>query len=82
MFTLDKLRVMQGRLSPLKMLVVCGIGMELQPCRRLLARGSQNPENCKFPAAIAEITVIGVCEVIPCTEEAKKIIESVKAWKE
>lgn len=48
---------------------------------QVAGEGITKPENCKFPAAIAEITVIGVCEVIPCTKEAQKIIESVKVWK-
>ena len=46
----------------------------------LAMKGSANPANCNVPAAVTEITVMGVCEVIPCTEEARVIIEGLKPW--
>jgi len=42
--------------------------------------GIANIDACKFPAAIAEITLLEVIEVIPCTDNAKKIIEGAKEW--
>lgn len=42
--------------------------------------GISKPEQCKFPAAIAEITLTEAIEVIPCTGKAKAIIEGVKEW--
>lgn len=44
--------------------------------------GISMPESCKFPAAIAEITLTEAIEIIPCTDAAKQIIEGVKEWKE
>lgn len=44
--------------------------------------GITNPDACKFPAAISEITLTEAIEVIPCTDKAKDIIEGVKAWVE
>ena len=43
--------------------------------------GVGKPKECRFPPAIAEITVLGVCEVIPATESARRSIEAVPAWK-
>jgi len=42
--------------------------------------GISKPEDCKFPAAIAEVRLKDVIEVIPCTEKAKAIIQGVKEW--
>ena len=42
--------------------------------------GISKPKSCKFPAAIAEITLTEAIEIIPCTSQAQSIIESVKDW--
>jgi hypothetical protein len=42
--------------------------------------GVSKPENCKFPQIMPEQTVLGVIEVIPCSDKAKKSIEGVKTW--
>ena len=49
---------------------------------QLALDGTSNPSGCKFPAAVPEITVLGVIEVIPVTEKAKASIASVKEWKQ
>ena len=49
---------------------------------QLSQEGVSKPETCKFPAAIPTITVMGVCEIIPVTEEAWKSISNVKVWKQ
>ncbi len=46
----------------------------------LALRGTSKPSSCKFPEAVPEITVIGVCEIIPCTNDAAKSISGVKPW--
>jgi hypothetical protein len=47
----------------------------------LATRGTSKPENCKFPAPTAGIhAVLGVCEIIPVTAEAKKSLDSVTVW--
>ena len=42
--------------------------------------GVSKPENCKFTVRVPKITVIGVCEIIPCTSTAVKNIEEVPEW--
>jgi hypothetical protein len=46
----------------------------------LAMRGTSKPENCKFPVAVDEVLVIGVCEIIPITAKAKASIDGVKVW--
>lgn len=48
---------------------------------QIAGEGISKPKECKFPAAIAEITLTEAIEIIPCTEIARKIIEGVKPWK-
>ena len=43
--------------------------------------GVTNPENCKFTVTVAEIEILDVIEVIPCTERAEACIKAVKVWK-
>lgn len=43
--------------------------------------GVSKPENCKFPAPLNKILVLGVIEVIPCTKAAEKSIRGVPEWK-
>ena len=64
----------------------------LENCRRLYywngaatlsqvaGEGISKPDECKFPAPIAEITLTEAVEVIPCTDKAKSIIEGVGEW--
>ena len=49
---------------------------------QVAGEGISNPDSCKFPAAIAEIRLKEVIEVIPCTQKAQSIIEGVEAWKQ
>ena len=44
--------------------------------------GITKPNDCKFPAAIAEIELTEAIEIIPCTDKAKSIIEGVREWVE
>lgn len=48
---------------------------------QLAAEGVKKPKNCKFTIAVKEMCVMEVIEVIPCTEDAVKNIESVPEWK-
>ncbi|HKM00748.1 MAG TPA: hypothetical protein VJ083_01705 [Sedimentibacter sp.] len=64
----------------------------LKDCRRIfywdgaasisqLAKdGTSKPENCKFTVIVDEIQIMGVIEIIPCTEKAIKSINGVKIW--
>lgn len=48
---------------------------------QLAVDGVKNPDECKFSVRVPEITVLGVIEIIPCTQKAIDCIESVKEWK-
>ena len=70
-----------------------GREVKLSNCRRLwywdgaasnfqlAAEGVKVPKNCKFTVVIQEIEILDAIEVIPCTPEAIKSIESVAVWK-
>ena len=48
----------------------------------LALKGPSRPQNCKFPAAVPVVTVTGIIELIPASEEASAAIESVAVWSE
>lgn len=48
---------------------------------QLAMEGVKRPDNCKFTVVVSTIMILGVIEIIPCTEEAVKSIESVSVWK-
>ena len=48
---------------------------------QLATEGTKRPENCKFTVTVPEHSIIPVIEIIPCTDEAIKSIESVRVWK-
>lgn len=48
---------------------------------QLSQEGVTKPQNCKFPMEMPEHTVIGACEVIPCSEKARLSIKNVTEWK-
>ena len=66
---------------------------ELRDCRRLwywdgaaslsqlAMEGVTKPKNCKFTVTVPQMTVTGVIEVIPCTDEAVQCIKEVPAWR-
>ena len=70
-----------------------GNEVTLSDCRRLwcwygaaslshlAVEGTKDPNNCKFTIVVPTITILGVIEIIPCTEEAVKSIEKVYVWK-
>lgn len=48
---------------------------------QLAVDGTKKPYDCKFTVTVPEMTILGVIEIIPCTEEAIASIEGVKEWK-
>lgn len=48
---------------------------------QLAADGVKAPENCKFTVTIPGMTVLGIIEIIPCTDEAVRSINGVRVWK-
>ena len=65
----------------------------LENCRRLWywdgansiselsINGTSKPSNCKFTVTVKEIVIMGVIEIIECTDKAIKSIEEVAIWK-
>lgn len=70
-----------------------GNEVELKDCRRiwywngaasiseLAVNGTAKPGACKFTVAVPQMQIMGVIEIIPCTDEAQKSIEGVWVWK-
>lgn len=48
---------------------------------QMAIEGVKKPQNCKFTVTVPEMTILGVIEVIPCTNEAEKNIKGVPEWK-
>ena len=48
---------------------------------QLAVDGTSRASNCKFTVIVAEITILGVIEIIPCTDKAVNSIENVAVWK-
>ena len=48
---------------------------------QLANEGVTAPDNCKFTVTVPQMTVLGVIEIIPCTEAAVKSIDGVAVWK-
>lgn len=48
---------------------------------QLAIDGTSKPGDCKFPAPVAEITILDAIEIIPCTKKAETSIKAVREWK-
>lgn len=48
---------------------------------QLAVEGTKKPQNCKFTVYVPEMTILGVIEVIPCTDEAEASINGVPEWR-
>lgn len=48
---------------------------------QLAMEGVKRPRGCQFTVSVPSMTVLGVIEVIPCTEDAVRSIEAVPVWK-
>ncbi len=49
---------------------------------QIAAEGVKKPRECKFSIPVGEQTILGVIEVLPCTESAMKNIQEVPVWRE
>lgn len=47
----------------------------------LATEGTFAPEKCKFADPVPTIILSGWCEIIPCSEKARKSLEGVAPWK-
>lgn len=43
--------------------------------------GVSQPRACKFSVVVPEMTVLGVIEIIPCSEKAVASIQGVAVWR-
>ena len=48
---------------------------------QLAVNGTTNPRGCKFTVSVPIMTILGVIEIIPCTDKAIESIEGVPEWK-
>ena len=48
---------------------------------QLATEGVTKPKDCKFTMTVDSCTVLGVIEIIPCTEKAVESINNVPVWK-
>ncbi|MCM1250306.1 MAG: hypothetical protein NC209_04065 [Alistipes sp.] len=48
---------------------------------QLATEGTSKPKDCKFTVIVEEMTIFGVIEIIPCTEQAIQSIDNVAVWK-
>lgn len=48
---------------------------------QMAVEGVKKPQNCKFTVTVPEMIILGVIEIIPCTNEAEKNIKGVPEWK-
>lgn len=48
---------------------------------QMAMEGVSRPRTCKFSVTVPEMTVLGVIELIPCTEQAVKSILEVATWR-
>ena len=48
---------------------------------QLAIDGTITPQNCRFTLTVENATIMGVIQIIPCTEKAVKSIQAVKEWK-
>lgn len=48
---------------------------------QLAMEGVKYPKKCKFTVTVPEMTILGVTEIIPCTDAAVANIKGVEEWK-
>lgn len=48
---------------------------------QLAMEGVKNPNGCKFPLPVERITLLGVIEILDCTDQAQISIQGVPIWK-
>ena len=48
---------------------------------QLAMEGVKHPELSKFTVTVPEMTILGVIEIIPCTDKAVRNIKAVEEWR-
>lgn len=49
---------------------------------QLAVDGTKKPGSCQFTVTVPEMELMGVIQVLPCTEAAAASIEAVREWKQ
>lgn len=47
----------------------------------LAVEGTKKPTGCKFTIYVPEMVILGVIEIIPCTDKAEASIKGVPEWR-
>ena len=47
---------------------------------QIAVEGVKSPRRCKFTITVPEMTIMNPIQIIPCTDEATKIISEVDVW--
>ena len=47
----------------------------------LAIHGAAVPDECFFAVVLPKIVLMGCCEIIPCSEKARVMIQSCKEWR-
>ena len=48
---------------------------------QLAVEGVSKPQNCRFTVTVTTMEILGVIEIIPCTQKAVESINSVAVWR-
>ena len=48
---------------------------------QLAVDGTKKPNTCKFSVTVECMTILGVIEIIPCTDKATESIKAVREWR-
>lgn len=49
---------------------------------QLSVDGTSKPNECKFPCAVSEVTLLEAIEILPLSAKAKASLDAVKVWAE
>ena len=49
--------------------------------QQLALDGVSKPENCRFTVFVPSITILGVIEIIPCSDKSIASLNTVPVWK-
>ena len=48
---------------------------------QMAIEGVKYPDDCKFTVEVPHMIVLGIIEIIPCSQNAENIIKNVEIWK-
>nr|DAH67131.1 MAG TPA: hypothetical protein [Caudoviricetes sp.] len=49
-------------------------------CTQLALDGTKKPDGCRITRAVDDMVILGVIEIIPCTDRAIKSLKAVPVW--